>query len=136
DDIHGAPGGAKPPEVVGKIEAQKPPKPMKEYEEAEERATTVSAKSGTSKGNKGGGKTPKEPVDDPTAGAKKREEKISPDFSEEEPTNPLGSKEPPGEVIAGTRVIVSREVVGSKYKVYRVRVRSGDIGNNLVRRHG
>jgi hypothetical protein len=107
DDIHGAPGGAKPPEVVGKIEAQKPPakapstagehgfdagakgdkarvhtgrstttKPRKEYEQPEvrARAKTVSAKSGTSKGKKGGGKTPKDPVDDPTAGAKKTAE--------------------------------------------------------------
>jgi len=79
DDIHGAPGGAKPREVVGKIEAQKPPakapstgehgfeagakgdkttahtgrstttKPVKDYEQAEVRASTVSSKSTPSK---------------------------------------------------------------------------------------
>jgi hypothetical protein len=148
DDIHRVAGGRKPPEVVGKIEAQKPPakvpntaakhsvdagakgdtaavhtargrtaKPMKEYEEAEGRATTVSAKSGTSKGKKGGGKRPKDPEEDPTAGTKKPEEKRSPDFSEEEPTHRLGSEEPSGEVIARSRVIAYREVLGSVYKV-------------------
>jgi len=156
DDIHGAPGGAKPREAVGKIEAQKPTgrstttKPVKDYEQAEVRSSPVSAKTTTksakdyeqaevraSEGMKGGGAKAKRPAKPTTAreqaegtktktsgpseGKKSGDEggkrSDAPDFSEEEPTNPLGNVEPAGEVIAGSRVIAFREVVGSVYKV-------------------
>ena len=50
----------------------------------------------------------------PSATTTKR---MPPDFSEEEPTNPLSGEEPAGEIIARSRVIAYREVVGSAYKV-------------------